>query len=39
MLMHQMNSVVVVEQKAEETLPHKVVFYCCYNLVEVQFNM
>lgn len=38
MLMHQINSVVAVEQKTEETFPLKGVFYYCYNLLELQIK-
>lgn len=36
--MHQINSVVVVEQKTEETFPLKGVFYYCYDLLELQMK-
>lgn len=36
--MHQINSVEEVEQKTEETFPLKGVFYCCYNLLQLQMK-
>lgn len=36
--MHQINSVVVVEQKTEETFPLIGVFYYCYDLLELQMK-
>lgn len=38
MLMHQINSVVEIEQKTEETFPLKGVFYYCYNLLELKMK-